>query len=217
MSSAADSTYGYQAKVYVWPTKSGNEEGEGTTVGHASVELEKTANEQTESSYFSFRPVISAFVNPFLGFLPTFGKSYESVQQDIDHEGIKPEQEHVVPLTEKQYRQMNSKIDEMKDDAQKGTLLYQLFPNTSILTPAKALASRRGYEEMSRCPFSGLPMNDDRYQDMRDMQKLRAGHCATTVSDIFSAGGIDFVQKPSSFLPFGMTPNALGKSFSKRR
>lgn len=212
MSVSSHSANNYQAKVYIWPTTVGNEEGVGTRVGHVSIELGEGREKAGELNYWSFRPQISALVNPFLGFMPVLGKSVSTIHDDIDHEEASPRETHVIAITKQQYEQMYSAMQMMKSEANNGKLLYQLFPNTSILSVVKAMASRRGYEEIARCPFSGAKMDDDgRCKEIEDIKQLRAGHCATTAYEILSKGGIN-VSSPSKIVPWGMTPTEFGNS-----
>lgn len=197
------------AKVYIWETKVGNEDGEGTTVGHASVELQGTGN----GRYFSFRPRNSFFVNPLLFWLPTTGKSLGSVQEDIHYEGKAPDRTFQVELSTEQMQSASKKVDQLREEAQQGTLLYHLFPRLSILTPLQKLATKTAQEELTKCPFTEQKMGDNRHEEFEDFLTVRSGHCSSTVHEVLNEAEIDL--PPVSLAPWLVTPSALGDQVSR--
>ncbi len=221
VNSSAD--YSYKANVFIWNTTVGDEEGTGTKVGHASIELCKRSGDSDsplKERYFSFRPKYPLLVNPFLFFLPFKAKLNSSLNEDRIHEGsnqkLKDADQTVsIPLTKHQYQRMQTKMNTMEKEISEGKLLYHLFPKLSVLPVAKALASRRGYEALSECPFSGLSMNDDRYEDMKEVQLLRASHCALTVNEILLAGDASSLTTVPRFSPWVITPTDLARSLQR--
>ena len=99
----------FSANIHVWETKVGDEEGNGTTVGHTSVELKGGER----SRYFSFRPRNSAWVNPLLFFMPTTGKSLSSVNEDTLYEGKQPDRTYQIDLSRNQHQAMAEKTDQL--------------------------------------------------------------------------------------------------------
>lgn len=222
MTGVSNHSSNYSATIHIWDTTiNKNTEldsiNDKSTVGHAAIELQgpKTNN------YFSFRPKNPLFVNPFLFFMPTSGRSFLNTKEDCMHEGSgiegkEADRKIVIPLSREQHEKMSEKIDSMKTEAEKGQLLYHLFPRISLLPAVKALASKRGYEELSSCPFSGQSMKDDRYKDMEEIQKVRSSHCALTVKEILSSGNIEIPASVGRYAPWGLTPTELGETLKDK-
>ena len=198
----------YRATFHIWETQTGDEEGNGTTVGHSSIDLEGEGN----GRYWSFRPRNSFFVNPLLAFFPTFGKSEASLDSDIQYEGKTPDRSFEVALTREQHDAMAAEVDTLTERANAGKLLYHLFPNASVLSPAKLLATRTAHQEMGKCPFSEQKMGDDRDKSFSGLLEVEEGHCASTVHQIASRA---FVLPAQDLTPWGIHPSQLGNQLDR--
>ncbi|ADI39202.1 hypothetical protein [Waddlia chondrophila] len=193
----------YYAKVYIWDTKVGNEDGEGTTVGHASIDLQG----KNRGRYFSFRPRNSLLVNPLFLFFPVLGKSEPNLISDIEKEDKAPDHTYKLQLNQSQYDKMAKEIDRLTKQTKKGKLLYHLFPNITVLKPIQMLATEIAQKEITRCPFSGHLMGDERYKDFSELLKIKEGHCASTVHQIVSSA---FQLPPTGPTPWKIHPTQLG-------
>lgn len=207
----------YQATVYIWPTKLGDDDGYGTTVGHSSLELKEISTEDPRkpiySKYISLRPKNPLLVNPATIFFPVKGVNCESLNEDMDLEGDgnSPQLPEVfnLQLNEEQYHKMSESIDTIKNKIEQKKILYQLFPGISVLKLMKMLGSKEGYEGMSKCPFTGQTMGDERYKMMEGLSDIKSYHCAITTAKVLKAAGI----KPPlhSTLPWKTTPTELSR------
>ncbi len=198
-----------QASFHIWETRTGDEEGSGTDVGHISVALQ---GRNSNGRYFSFGPRHAALVNPLTLFFPTAGKVEPNLDSDMKNEGRAPDRTLQTEITEEQLEAMVSEANRLDEQAQEGTLLYHLFPNTSVLPLLKLYGTRTAHQEAAKCPFSGRSMKDYRHESWEKLQNVKEGHCASTVHQIASQAW-DLPEQNST--PWGIHPTQLGDQLER--
>lgn len=199
------SSPGLSATVYIWGTKfvEPDSKEDESTVGHVSIKIEDSSQNM---HYFSLRPKSTGSI-----FLPSRGEVASS-EKDNEYDGS-PSEVFRLAITEEQSAKMCVKMNFLSERIESGKLCYQLTPGASILSPLKRIfQSIAFYEQMSRCPVSELPLNNDYYReqyknDMSEAKELAVSHCALSVTQILRAGGYSV---PTSQTPWKITPSELG-------